>query len=273
LAALRYRIKELHADEIVYVTGFEQKQHFKNLINIAQAAGWIDNQANAGVTVATPKVEHITFGHVNRADGRRFQTRSGNTSNLIDLLTRSIEYAGTMLKKLTSSKGQYASSDLLIAEKAHVVGMSLVKYAELSLDREKSYIFDFERRIGSRHIRRTKNVLYILYAYCRANSLLARLESKRDGNKGIRLLHQSEIQLAILLLQFTMAIQRTMEKKKPSILADYCWTLARQFNRFYQDCRVKGNALEHSRFCITDKFCEVLRTSLNLLGIDIVQQL
>ena len=85
LAALKYRLKETQADQIVYVVDAGQSQHFQLIFAAGQMAGWY--------TPATHRVDHVAFGVVLGDDGGKFKTRSGDTVRLRDLLDEGVARA------------------------------------------------------------------------------------------------------------------------------------------------------------------------------------
>ena len=77
LAALRFRINELNADKVIYVTDARQALHFQMLFATAKLAGWTDEKID---------LMHVTFGTMLDTDGKPFKTRTGGTVKLKDLL-------------------------------------------------------------------------------------------------------------------------------------------------------------------------------------------
>ena len=117
LASIRYRVDELHADRLIYITDARQSQHFQQVFDAAARAGWI----------AADHAEHIWFGTMLGEDGKPFKTRSGGTIRLSDLLDDAIVRA----RRVVDDK----SPELPEAERAEIaraVGIGAVKYADLS---------------------------------------------------------------------------------------------------------------------------------------------
>ena len=82
MAAISYRLRELKAGQVVYITDFTQGDHFMMCFEAAKMAGWWNTTSH--------KVTHIGFGTVQGEDGKRFKTRSGDTVRLVDLLDESV---------------------------------------------------------------------------------------------------------------------------------------------------------------------------------------
>jgi arginyl-tRNA synthetase len=90
LAAIRYRLFDLHADRIIYITDLGQQTHFRMIFEAAKMMGWHQ----------PPKtiVEHMGFGVVRGGDGKKFKTRSGDTVKLMELLDEAQERALAQIK-------------------------------------------------------------------------------------------------------------------------------------------------------------------------------
>ena len=125
LAAIRHRAKEEQADRVLYVTDVGQAQHFEMVFKAANSAGLLDPTKT--------ELKHVPFGLVQGEDGKKFKTRSGDTVKLKDLLDEAIRIA----EEDFSSRLQRSVEEMTVEEKevARVVGLSAVKYADLSMNR------------------------------------------------------------------------------------------------------------------------------------------
>ena len=133
LASIRYRVDELHADRLIYITDARQSQHFQQVFDAAARAGWIP----------ADHAEHIWFGTMLGEDGKPFKTRSGGTIRLSDLLDDAIVRA----RRVVDDK----SPELPEAERAEIaraVGIGAVKYADLSTSRQRDLLFSFDRMLA-----------------------------------------------------------------------------------------------------------------------------
>ncbi|MFM6007343.1 MAG: arginine--tRNA ligase, partial [Sphaerospermopsis kisseleviana] len=122
LAALRYRIEEDQAKRIIYVTDAGQANHFAQFFQVAKKADWIPNDV---------EIVHVPFGLVLGDDGKKFKTRSGDTVRLKDLLDEAISRSRTDLEARLKEEGR-EETEQFIKNVADVVGISAVKYADLS---------------------------------------------------------------------------------------------------------------------------------------------
>src|SRR5258708_836906 len=135
MAAIRYRVNELHADRITYVVGSEQSQHLSMVFAVARQAGWLPDSVRA---------EHAPIGMVTGADRKRFRSRTGESVKLIDLIDEAVARAEKVIKD------RYDDPELR-AQIAEAVGIGALKYADLSVARDSSYALDWNR-IPPRHV-------------------------------------------------------------------------------------------------------------------------
>ncbi len=133
LAAIRYRICELRARRLIYVTDSRQIQHFRQVFAAARKAGWTE-----GV-----ELEHVTFGTILGEDNKPFKTRSGETVKLKDLLDEAEERA----LAIVTDKSPELSEELRKAI-AHAVGVGAIKYYDLARDRTSDYVFSWEKMLS-----------------------------------------------------------------------------------------------------------------------------
>jgi len=134
LAAIRYRINELKADKIIYVTDARQKLHFEMLFATARMAKWVSDDI---------ELSHVMFGSVLGEDGAPLKTRSGENVKLKELLDEAVERA----KAVVEEKNPDLDKDKK-AEIAKAVGVGAVKYADYSNNRTSDYIFSFDKMLA-----------------------------------------------------------------------------------------------------------------------------
>ena len=152
LASIRYRIDDLHADRLIYITDARQSQHFQMVFAAADRAGWTGDRPP----------EHIWFGTMLGEDGKPFKTRSGGTIRLSDLLDEAVERA----RAVVDAK----SPELPVDERAataNAVGIGAVKYADLSTSRQRDLLFSFDRMLALDG----NTAPYLLYACVRAGAI------------------------------------------------------------------------------------------------------
>ena len=248
LATLRYRIRDLKADRILYVVDARQALHFRLVFAAARRAGWLTDEV---------EVEHVAFGTVLGQDGRPFKTRSGDTVRLMDLLDAAVERA----RAVVAEKADPAPVD--VAEQA---GIGAVKYADLSTSRTKDYVFDVDRMVSL-----TGNTgVYLQYAHTRIRSILRKAGDVPVAVDPTVPAHPAERALALALDGFgdTLAdVGRTLE---PHRLCGYLFALAKAFTDFYEACPVLSAATpaeRGNRLALCHLTAGTLRQGLDLLGI------
>ena len=252
-AALAQRVREEHADRIIYVVDAGQQLHFQMVFKAAVKAGIYDPEK--------VQVEHVPFGVVLGADGKKFKTRSGETEKLIDLLSEAVRQARVLLQERLQD-----GTETEIDELAHILGVDAVKYADLSCHRVKDYIFSYDRMLKFEG----NTAAYLLYSYVRIQGI------KRKCNKDIHALfattpitlnHPTEIALGLKLRQFGETLAHMDRDLLPNRLSDYLYDLAEKFHAFFRDCRVEGADEESSRLVLCELTARILKQGLQILGL------
>jgi arginyl-tRNA synthetase len=250
LAAIRYRLRVLQADQLLYVVGAPQRLHFELVFAAARMAGWLTDAAD---------VRHISFGSVLGEDNKMLRTRAGRPVTLAALLHEAVERAGAVL----AERGVPEGADP--AALARVIGIGAVKYADLSSDRERDYVFSFDRMLSLDG----NTSVYLQYANARARSVLARAPDAPGGE--FTLAEPAERELALKLLQFPTTVQDVLSDMKPHKLCTYLFDTAVAFSEFYDRCpvlRAEDPALRASRLGLCELTSRVITQGLDLLGIE-----
>lgn len=259
LAALRHRIFVEKANRIIVVVDGGQSTHFQLIFAVAEKAGWLKPSA--------VKVEHVGFGLVLGADGKKFKTRSGATEKLIDLLFEAIQKAKEILQERHPDMDPKELDHL-----AHVLGVGAVKYADLSCLRTKDYTFSYEKMLRFEG----NTAVFLLYAYVRIHGIKRKTGADMEEvlkRCKIALEHPSEISLGLHLRRFGEVLEMMVRDLLPNRLTDYLYELAEKFNAFFRDCRVEGTPQEGSRLVLCELTARVLRQGLEILGLKTVDKL
>ncbi len=258
LAAVRDRTVRLGATRLVYVVGAEQTLHLQLVFAVALLAGYLVDEASA---------VHAGFGLVLGTDGKKLASRSGGSERLVDLLAEGVERAAAALKERESA----LSSDRQ-AEIAHALGIGAIKYADLSTERMRDYVFDWDRMLATEG----NTGPYLQYAHARIRSIFRRggVEAPAPGTPPL-LTEPQERALALQLLGFAAAVEATVETLGPSKLCTYLFDLATTFTGFYEACRVlvDDEARRASRLGLCDVTARTLELGLSLLGIEAPEQM
>jgi len=254
LAGVRYRVLDLGGERLVYVVDARQAQHFAMVFAVCRMAGWLGEHVVA---------EHVSFGTILGEDGRPFKTRSGDTVRLIDLLDEAELRAAAVVE---------ARSELSDEERAAVaraVGIGAVKYADLSNDRVKDYVFDWDRMLAMEG----NTAPYLQYAQARIQSIFRRAEGEgaaaRFDEHAVD--HPAERALALQLLSLGSAVESVAETLQPHRLCTYLFDTAQAFTAFYEHCPVlRADTPEQrtNRLALCQLTARVLRLGLDLLGIE-----
>ncbi len=258
LACVRDRTGRIGATRLVYVVGAEQSLHLRLVFAVAALAGYLPDVSAA---------VHVAFGLVLGTDGKKLASRSGGSERLVDLLAEGIERAEAALKERSSDLSPERQ-----AATAHALGVGAVKYADLSTERGRDYVFDWDRMLAFEG----DTGPYLQYAHARIRSIFRRAEVAPPAPGSPLLLGEpAERALALELLRFAEAVEVTAETYSPSKLCTYLFDLATAFTGFYEACRVlvDDEAVRSSRLGLCDLTARVLEQGLSLLGIEAPEQM
>jgi len=252
LAAIRYRLRDLGATRLIYVVGSEQHQHLEMVFETARQAGWL----SAGATA-----EHAVIGLMTGPGGQRLKTRTGDQVKLISLIDEAVDRAEKVIAERYDNPEQRSQ----IAE---AVGIGALKYGDLSVARDSSYVLDFDRLLGL-----TGNTgPYLQYATARIRSIFQRAGLDPAQAKGpVVLSTPAERQLALQLLGLGRAVTDTAATAEPHKLAGFLFDTASAFTTFYEQCPVltAEDDVKASRLALSALTLRVLTTGLGLLGIPV----
>jgi arginyl-tRNA synthetase len=257
MAAIRYRIRDLGADRIIYVVGSEQALHFSMVFAVARQAGWLTDAVSA---------EHASIGLVTGTDGKRFRSRSGDSVKLITLIEEAIERAEEVIKDRYDDPEQRQQIAL-------AVGIGALKYGDLSVARESSYALDFDRLLAL-----TGNTgPYLQYATARIRSIFHKADDRLplSATGPITATEPAERALALTLLGLGRAIDEVAVAAEPHKLAAYLFEVASAFTSFYEQCPVlsAGPPVRESRLALAGLTLRVLETGLDLLGVPLPERM
>lgn len=157
LAALHYRIHQDEGDRIIYVTDAGQANHFTQVFQVAR---------RAGILTDAVEVVHVPFGLVQGEDGKKLKTRSGETVRLRDLLDEAVRRTREDLEQRLAAEGR-TETEAFKQEVAQTIGLSAVKYADLSQNRTSNYIFSYDKMLSLQG----NTSPYLLYAYVRIQGI------------------------------------------------------------------------------------------------------
>jgi arginyl-tRNA synthetase len=253
LAGIKYRLGTLGATRVLVVVGQEQSQHLAMIFETAKLAGWL---------VAPARAEHVAFGAMLGSDGKMFRTRAGGSVRLVDLLDEAVERARVVIAEKNPELAPETREEV-----ARMIGIGAVKYADLSSDRVKGYVFDYARMLAFEG----NTAPYLQYAHARIRSIF-RKSGEGEANVGtLAVVEPAERTLALALLKFPTAVFQVERALEPHVLCTYLYELATAFSGFYEACPVlKANTEEErrSRLALADLTARVIGRGLELLGIE-----
>jgi len=258
LAAIRNRVSGLKADEILYVVGTPQAQHFDMLYAVARMAGWLPQNV---------RCEHVSFGHVLGPDRKMFKSRSGGTVKLVGLLDEAIERADAAL---VARGSELSEPDRILL--ATDIARAAIKYTDLSTERQRDYIFDLDRMLAFEG----DTGPYLQYAHARLRSIFRRLDAPFSAADATFALESpQERQLALGLLALPEAFDVAFSTLQPHKLCTYLFDLAQRFTTFYEACPVLSSegTLRAERLALCELTARTLELGLSLLGIAAPQQM
>lgn len=260
LAAAVYRADDLNADRIVYVIGLPQKQHVEMFTTALREFGWINESL---------QIDFVGFGSVMGKDRRMFKTRSGETIRLVDLIDQSRE---RVKKAVVTKKPNLTQQESeLVAE---AVGLAALKYADLSTDRIKDYVFDWDRMLSLEG----NTAPYLLYSYARIRSIFRKGDIDFEGFAAddVAVNEPMERALVLQLIQFAGVVENVADTLEPHRLCNYLYELATRYHRFFQQCPVlkaDDESTKASRLALCHLTARTLERGLGLLGISVVERM
>jgi arginyl-tRNA synthetase len=264
LAAIRYRIQTDTADRIIYITDAGQADHFAQVFQVAKLAKWIPENV---------EITHVPFGLVLGEDGKKIKTRSGEAIKLKELLDEAVDrFRNDLEARLLADSRQETPE--FIDNSANVVGISAVKYSDLSQNRTSNYAFSFDKMLALQG----NTAPYMMYAYVRVRGI-----SRKGGidfeslgaNAPIILNEELELMLAKHLLQLGSIVSEVERDLLPNRLCQYLFELSQKFNQFYDKHSVlqAEEPLRTSRLVLCDLTAKTLQLGLDLLGIPVLERM
>ena len=253
LATVRHRVRDLHADRLVYVIGAPQSLHLGMVWQTARLAGWLPQDV-------TPV--HVQIGNVLGEDRKILKSRSGAPLRLLALLDQAEATARKVIDEARPDLDEAARTAI-----APQVGIAAVKYADLSVAHDSEYVFDLDRMVTLTG----KTGPYLQYAAARIRSIFRTADvNPDDAIAPITLLEPAERAVALLLLELGTVVEQVGARLEPHGLCSYLFDLAQAFSTFYEQCPVlrAQHATRDARLALCALSLRTLVTGLDLLGIE-----
>ena len=253
LATILEREQLYQPDEILYVVDKRQELHFVQVFRCARLAGLVPE---------TTELSFLGFGTMNGKDGKPFKTREGGVMRLEELIG---DISREMYQKIVENRSVRGTE---AEETAAVVGLSAIKYGDLSNQATKDYIFDTERFTSFEG----NTGPYILYTIVRIRSILSRFEEEGGDVASCRILPasgESEKKLMLQTARYNEALEAAYAEKAPHRLCAYIYELANDLNSFYHENRIlaeEDRARQQSWIALLSTVRSVLLDAIEVLG-------
>ena len=255
LACIINRVESIECDEMLYVVGAEQSQHFSMVFQVANDAGFMDDKI---------KAVHVPFGLVMGSDGKKLASREGKAITLKELLEESVTRAENLIIEKNPSMSASVRNEV-----SKMIGIGAIKYADLSIDRNKNYIFDWDKMLSFEG----NTAPYLQYAHARICSIFRKSSISRESTLDSDIIVENDFEMSLCksLIGFSESIDDTISSYSPHRLAVYLHHLAQDFASFYENCPVlvsEDRITMNSRLALCNLTARTLRTGLGLLGIE-----
>jgi len=257
LATALYRIKTFHPVKILYVVGSDQRLHFQQLFATLRKLGYGDVE-----------YVHVDFGLIQLPEGR-MSTRRGRVVFLEDVLEEAITRARRLVDEKNPELPEEEKHDV-----ARIVGIGAIKYADLSINRVKNVVFDWDRMLSLDG----DSAPYLQYTYVRARGILRKGGTAPiDGPYDVRAAAAAQ-EWALLkhLARFPEVVGDATHTYFPHLVANHLYHLAQLFHAFYHEVPVlqaADEALRASRTQLVAGVAGVMRSGLGLLGIRVPERM
>jgi arginyl-tRNA synthetase len=260
IGTAKLRFDDYLVDKMVYVVGNEQNYHFQVLSLLLDKLGF---QFGKGLV-------HFSYGMVELPEGK-MKSREGtvvDADDLIDEMIRTARETSNELGKLEGCSEEEAN------EVARTVGLGALKYFILKVDPRKNMVFnpkesiDFNGNTGP----------FIQYTYARIQSVLrkAAIETTINQVNPDTAINDKETTLIQMLSEFPAIVQEAADTFSPAVIANYIYELVKEYNQFYHDYSILGEAdaaIRNLRLILSENTGKVIRTGFALLGINVPERM
>jgi len=263
VATIIFRLQEFQPKRILYVVGSPQELHFRQLFALVRKMGY----------TAAVDLVHVAFGTISDTQGQPLSTRRGNMIYLEALLNEAMARALAVVEQKNPALA--AEEKAAVAE---AVGVGAVIYNDLYQDPKRNITLNWEQMLSTEG----NSATYLQYSYARCCSILRRAEIKPTEELDLAaiqpklLIHPAEQQLLKKLARLPSAIKEASERYAPFVIADWCYTTARDFGVFFEQCPVlkaETIPLRDARLALVSATAQALKNGLTLLGIKAPEQM
>jgi len=257
MAAIKYRLDNWQPNLIIYEVGVDQELHFRQLFKAAELMNWMPDEG----------MVHVAHGLIRWPTGK-FSTRKGDTIHLAEVIDKAMAKAKLVAEKSTVAKNL---TDYEQTEMIKSVAIGAIKFSDLASDPRKDVIFDWDKIMSLDG----DSGPYLQYTYARGLSVLNKTEIKeqKNINEIPKNINNDEMALIKEFYRFEEKIIEAAERFSPAVIAEYLLSVARKYNEFYAKNRIIDQKEETFRIFLTKTMTNILKTGLNLLGIETVEKM
>jgi len=256
------RFNEYNLEQLIYVVGNEQNYHFQALTAVLKKLGfeWAD------------KIYHLSYGMVELPEGK-MKSREGTIVDADDLIEEMFHIA----KQMSDELGKLENLTEEEKEKIiRIIGLGALKYFILKVDPKKNMVFDPKESIDFNG----NTGPFIQYTYARIHSVLKKAEEAGTEMNKLKISSEKigakEKELIKLIYDFPALVKEAAENLSPALIANYVYDLAKEYNQFYHDFSILKAEKEEERnlrILTSKKIAEILKTGMELLGIEMPERM
>ena len=291
IGTAKLRFQDYPIDKMIYVVGNEQNYHFQVLSILLDKLGFKWGK----------DLVHFSYGMVELPNGK-MKSREGTVVDADELIEKMIEEAYEKWQQKTPSplplqgEGGHLQEQTAVQthstlplegerggglesayDVARIVGMGALKYFILKVDARKNMLFNPEESIDFNG----NTGPFIQYTYARIRSILRKSEetkNERVKSEKYELLSLSEKEISLIqqLAAFGTAVSQAGSDYNVSVIANYCYDLAKEFNGFYHDFPILKEEDEQKRavrLALCEAVAKVIKTGMGLLGIEVPERM
>lgn len=255
LATLVQREQDYHPDQVIYVVDKRQELHFTQVFRAAKKTSIVPEET---------RLRFLGFGTMNGKDGKPFKTREGGVMRLESLIA---EINEEMYRKITDNR---TVSQEEARETARTVGLSAIKYGDLSNQASKDYVFDVDRFTSFEG----NTGPYILYTIVRIKSILNKYTEAGETLDGLSVTGAHGDEEKALMLEaakYNGVMETAFEELAPHKICAYIYELANAFNRFYHETRIlaeEDKEVQKSYIALLVLTKKILESCIDVLGFE-----
>ena len=262
IGTAKMRYADFPIDKMVYVVGNEQNYHFQVLSILLDELGFAWGK----------DLVHFSYGMVELPNGK-MKSREGTVVDADDLVAEMVRQA-----RLTADEaGKFADMpEQERNEVARIVGMGALKYFLLKVDARKNMLFNPEESIDFNG----NTGPFIQYTYARIRSILRKAADTgldyRHLPAAVPALSTKEEEIVARVAEFAAVVRQAGQDYSPSVIANYCYDLTKEYNQFYHDysvLREEDEAKRQFRLVLSANVAKVIRLGMSLLGIEMPERM